>query len=205
MHDLESLDIDFSTYLQTLKRRWKPGVGIFLLSVTLAALATTLLKPTYTARGKILFKVDRTPALTLGEEESEISSIVSNENPLSTQIELIYANPLLQKTITALNLQNAEGEPLDPESMEANLQIKIVGGTDVIQLSYQSADPQEAAAVVNTLMTLYIENDILTKKAETAVARDLILQQLPESEANVKEAETALRNFREQYNIVSTE
>ena len=205
MKDLESLDIDFAAYLQTLKRRWKPGASIFFLTVALATFATTRLKPSYTAQGKILFKADRTPALTLGEEESEISSIVSNENPLSTQIEIIYSDPLLQKTVETLNLSDIEGEPLSLETLESNLQVKIVGGTDVIRLAYQSKDPQQTAVVVNTLMRLYIENDILTKKAETTVARNLILQQLPRSSANVKQAETALRNFREQNDIVSLE
>ena len=54
-------------------------------------------------------------------------------------------------------------------------QVKSIKGADVLQLSYESKIPQEAAAVVNLVMEFYLKTNILSNRAEAVAARGLVL------------------------------
>ncbi|AFY77928.1 capsular exopolysaccharide biosynthesis protein [Pleurocapsa sp. PCC 7327] len=203
MEDRELLDLDFGKYLIALKRRWVPMVGVFLAAIGLSALSITLLKPSYQAEGKLLFKEDRSTMLMgLGNEIGQLKPLVSTQNPLNTQIEILTSTPLLQKTIDALNLKDEEGKPLKPKDFKKKLEVKIIGGTDVLKVVYTSSDPKLAAAVVNQLIQFYREIDILNKRDEAQAARKSIANQLPKAEAALRQAEIALRQFKLQNKIV---
>jgi succinoglycan biosynthesis transport protein ExoP len=199
----ESLDLDLGRYLRAIKRRWLPAIGIFILVVSAAAYATRYLKPSYEASGKLLFKVDRTSSLAgIGEELGELRALLADQTPLSTQMELISSHPLLQETIDNLNLMNEDGEPLEPEDLRKSLEIKIIGGTDIVQLAYTSPDPERAANIVNMLMQVYIKNNIDMNRDEAAEARLFITEQLPTVQDEVFQAERALKLFKERNDIL---
>lgn len=204
MESRESIDLDFSRYLLTIKRRWLPAVTIFAITVTSAVFATRFLKQSYQAEGKLLFKVDRTSVLTgVGGGTEELRPLVSTQNPLSTEIEVVYSKPLLQNTIDAIGLKNKKNQPVTPEDIKRKLTVKIIGGTDVLRIAYESSTAEEAATVVNKVMSLYIQKNILTNRAEAAAAREFIAQQLPKTEAAVRKVEASLREFKEKNNVVS--
>ena len=199
----ESLDLDFTSYLQKLKRRWKPALFVFLLTVGATTALSTLLKTTYQAEGKLLFKENNTSSLTnIGEGVGELKPLLNNQTPLSTQIEVITSTPILQQTIDQLKLENEEGEPLSPETLKNNLEVKIIGGSDVIRIAYKNSDPVTAADIVNTLMNTYIAKQISGNQEETSGAREFISDQIPQVETKVLQAESQLRQFKEANSIV---
>ncbi len=203
MEDRESIDLDIGRYFQTLKRRWFPVLGVFCMMVGLSVYATKFLEPTYESSGKLLFKVDRTSSLAgIGEELGELRALLADQTPLSTQIEIIYSNRLLQEVIERLNLTYEDGVIKDPEDLKHNLDVKILGGTDIVYLSYSSKDPQEAADVVNTLMEVYLQKSIEMNQQEAVQARQFISQQLPNVQEEVFRAEQALRDFKEKNQIL---
>jgi len=205
----ESLDLDLGRYLMILKRRWLSVTSIFLGTVALSAFVTTLPKPSYEAEGKLLFRMpsfnvvgtNLLPNNNEGKEAGDLRSLVSTQNPISTQIEVISSPLLLQQVIDKLQLKDENGELLRSEDLRKKLTLKIIGGTDVLRVSYQSNNPEEAAAVVNTVMNLYLENDILANRAEAEATRKFMAKQLPVSQAAVNRAEVALRVFRQKNNI----
>ncbi len=206
MDSREALDLDLNRYLSKLQQHWFPVVSIFGTTVVLACLATVLVKPSYVAAGKLRFKVDQTPLFQeIDTESGELRPLVSTQNPLSTEIEVIYAKPLLQNMIDDLDLTNPEGEPLEPEDVLARLDVSILGGTDILKIAYESDLPQESADVVNTLMRLYIYRDIQSQRTRAIAARQFIAQQLPQRETVVREAEEELSRFKRRHNIVDLE
>jgi polysaccharide biosynthesis transport protein len=66
-------------------------------------------------------------------------------NPLETQAEIIRSHPLIQKTIVDLQLKDQEGEPLTIDNFLRSLKVNPIRGTDVLQLSYRSVDPEEGS------------------------------------------------------------
>lgn len=199
MESNESINLDFQKFWLILKRRWLPGVGVFSCVLGLSTGVAFWLKPVYEAEGKLLVKkINQTSAVTgLGTELGELNRVDQQSNPLKTEIEVIRSLPLLQKTIDVLNLRDEEGIPLEPETLVKRLKLKNIAVTDVVQLSYKSTDPREAAAVVNKLMNLYIENNVFTNRAAAVAAAEFITKQLPETNATVHQAELALRQFKE--------
>jgi capsular exopolysaccharide synthesis family protein len=210
MEARESIDLDLTKYLLTLKRRWLPATCILLSTIGLSVYASTLLKPAYEAEGKLLFKTPNfnvvgnnlLPGSAEGGTSGDLKSLVSTQNPISTQIEVISASPLLQQTITELKLKNNKGQPMTVKELQEALTFKIVGGTDVLQIGYKDRQPQTASAVVNTLMSLYLKNDILTNRREAEATRQFMAKQLPKTQAAVNDAESRLRKFKQQNNIV---
>lgn len=199
------INIDLQKYWLSLKRRWFPALAVFGSCTAIAIVMALLQKPDYETQGKLLFKINRTSSLTgVGKEIGELDPLAQKSNPLNTEIEIIKSVPLVQKTITALNVKEEDGTPSKPKSLiKKLLKVKNIASTDVIEISYKSSDPEEAAAVVNKLMDLYIEKNLLTNRAEAVAAREFIASQLPKAEASVRQAEAALRLFKERNQVVA--
>nr|WP_313890551.1 GumC family protein [Aetokthonos hydrillicola] len=202
-------EIDFQKYLQVLQRRWVPAVGTFGLIVILAFLYSISLKPIYKAEAILLISKNQTSALTgIGEAIGRLESLKSDSSgansPLDTQVQIITSIPVLQEASDALQLKDSTGRPLKG-GLPGKLKVEGVKGTDVINISYTDRDPQVAAKVVNQLTQVYIRHNIEANRAEAVSARKFIQQQLPGNEAAVKQAESALRKFKEQNKIISLE
>jgi uncharacterized protein involved in exopolysaccharide biosynthesis len=205
----ESIDIDLVRYLKAVQRHWLPASCVFLASVLLSAAATTRLKPSYEAAGKLLFKA---PAFNVvgnsllpssQEGAGDLKPLVSTQNPISTQMEVISSPFVLQRTIDKLQLKDAKGVPLEIGTLERGLKLQIVGGADVLKITYKSGTPEEAAAVVNTIIDTYLEHDILVNRGEAKAIRLLMAKQIPPTKVAVESAEQAIRVFKQQNNIAN--
>jgi len=205
MESTESINIDLQQVWLIIKRRWLPAAVVFSSVAGLAAVHTFLQKPVYEAEGKLLLKkIDANSSLTKsGEQIGELNSLTSGSNPLNTETEIIRSLPIVQGTIASLNLSDKQGDRLKPKAFLDQLKIKAVTGTDVLQVSYESTNPEEAAAVVNQLMNRYLESNAFTNQTEAVKAREFITRQLPKTEATVRRAESVLRKFKEENNIVA--
>ena len=199
-------DIDFNKYWLTLKRHWFVSGSVFLLVVLLASVIAGLEKPKYQAEGKLLFRKRDTASALLSEGSQkvrELESLNQQNTPIDTEAEILRSMPLIEKTIAALTLKDQLGQPVTPENFAKSLAVKSIKGTDVLLVSYQGADPKEAAAIVNQLIQTYLEDNVRLNRTEAISARDYIVQQLPATEARLREAELALRNFEEQNKVVN--
>jgi uncharacterized protein involved in exopolysaccharide biosynthesis len=205
----ESIDIDLVRYFKAIQRHWLPAASVFFATVLLSAAATTRLKPAYEAVGKLLFKapafnvVGNSLLPSAQEGAGDLKPLVSTQNPISTQMEVISSPFILQRTIDKLQLKDAKGVPLEIGSLERGLKLQIVGGADVLKITYKSGTPEEAAAVVNTIIDTYLEHDILVNRGEAKAVRMLMAKQIPATKVAVEGAEQAIRVFKQQNNIVN--
>ncbi len=200
-------DLNIGKYWRVLRRRWLPATTVFITVSVLSFFSTSLETPVYSARGSLLFRTSRAPSLTgLDQNLGELDSLTFASNPLETQAQIVQSVPVAQAVIRDLNLTNEEGEPLSPSALLNSLQVSIVSETtDVLLVTYRSEDPELAAAIVNGVMREYIDSNLLDNRAEAASAREFIESKLPESEAAVRDAEIALRQFKEDNQIVTLE
>ena len=193
--------IDFRQYLFAIKRRWLPATAVFGLVVVLTSVYTFLQKPIYEATGRLLIKQPNN-ATSIREENLEpknLSPIGLESDPLSTEAELLASYEIARKTIAKLKLE------LKPDEFLENLSVEPLSGTDLLEIYYQSNDPQEAAAAVNAVMAAYLENNVSDNRIEAVAARQFIALQVPIVRATVHEAEVKLRRFEEQNNVVDLE
>lgn len=195
-------EVDFHSYWLVLKRRWLVTSGITLLSVALSAFAISLQKPTYEATGQLLFQANRTSSLTgVGKEFGDLESIRREANPLSTQSVILKSRPILQAVIERLNLRDDKGKLISPESLK--IEVEPVVGTDVLNVSFISEEPKQAADVVNQIMQSYVENNIKTNRSEALSARKFIEAQLPRAKGELDVAAEGLRLFKANNKIIN--
>ncbi len=210
MESREAIDLDLSRYLLMVKRRWIPAVSILVSTIALSAIAASLMKPSYQADGKILFKNSSfkvagsslVPNGTEGGETGELKSLVATQNPIVSQMEVMTSHPLLGQVIEKLDLKDNKGKPIKVKDLQSGLSLKIAGGSDVVQVVYKSTKPQEAANIVNSIMNLYLENEIKNNRDEAEATRHYMEKQLPRTQIAVSEAESALRQFKQKNNVV---
>ena len=199
----DSLDINVNDYLIKLKRRWKPALAIFLLTMGVTGGLSLLQQKTYQAEGKILFKPKSAAAYTgIGEQAGTLEPLLTNQTPLSTQIEVLQSEPVIQQVIDRQKLTDDENQPLKLKDFRKRLSIDLLGGTDVVEVRYKHSNPETAKKVVDTLMEVYIEEQIRGNQSEPAAAKDFINKELPSIESRVEQAESDISNFRSQNDIV---
>ena len=197
--------LDIQQILLILKRRWLPASVEFVLILLAVILAMAWIKPIYMAEGKLLLKkASSTPSLTgVGQAIGNLDSLNDQSNPLDTEAEILLSVPITQQTIDQLKLKDEKGVPLKRDRFLKKLSVRKVEATDILQISYKDTNPKRAAAVVNTLINAYLDNHTRVNRAETQSARQFIEKQLPQAEATVTKAELALRQFKEQNQVVA--
>ncbi len=202
---MEAIDdsIDFHKYWLVFKRRFLPATLAFGGVFGLAAWYAFSQKTSYLATAQLLLKTDNYSSLTgLDNPTGTIDNVARQRDPLSTEVEIILSRPIIEKTIIALNLRDENGKFISPEFILQELSVKPIPGTDILTISYESYDPTWAERIVNTLIKVYIENDIQSNRAEAVAARDFIEKQLPKVEATVSQSEADLRRFKEANQIL---
>ena len=192
--------IDIQQYWLIFKRRWLVSSIVFASVLGITAFVTYTTKPVYESEGKLVFtKKGVASSLTtnISQQMGELGGLTNLSNPVDTESEIIRSYPIIIKTITALKLTNDKGGQLTAANVLTKLKLKSIRGTDVLQVTYSSTNPQEAANVVNSLMKYYLESNILNNRTEARSAREFLAKQLPEVERQVTKAEMSLRRFKE--------
>ena len=103
-----------------------------------------------------------------------------------------------QKTESA-----AESAAID--GLLSHLQIAPVRDTRIIEVRYESPDPQMAVQIVNTLTSAYIEHDLEVRSRAANEASAWLADQLAEQRRKVEMSELALQKYRERENSLSLE
>jgi capsular exopolysaccharide synthesis family protein len=205
----ESDVIDLQLYWMILRRRWLV-VLLVMASVLGGAIFYTLFqKPVYQAKGKLLFEGDRVSSLTRLGGLAELAQLTgatgAGGSGLENEAEVIRSRPMLEQVVKRLELQDDKGKPLDPDVLLGNLKLQTVRGTNVMEFTYDSKIPDEAAKVVNGLMDEYLLSNIVINNSASSKARQVLAKKLPRVERELAKAETELRQFKESNEIISLE
>ncbi|MEL6460494.1 MAG: polysaccharide biosynthesis tyrosine autokinase [Cyanobacteria bacterium J06621_15] len=202
----EDLNIDFQQYWFAFKRRWLSASVIAGGVFTLGCMGIMLLSKTYySAEGKILVKPDESATLTglLTDNKNQLTPLTLQGNPLKTETEIILSKPVIDRVINSLIPLDENDKPISNKDIKINLQVEEIKGTDILEISYKSSNPRVAAFVVNEMMKAYVENNKSVNRAEALAAKKFIAKQLPETQESVRQAENALRRFKETNQLVA--
>jgi len=100
-------EINLQNYAIVLKRRWLPASFVLIASVSLATLFALMQKPAYQATGRMIFQSDRSTTLTggAGEKIGSLESLKTLGTPIDTQVVVVQSLPIIEETITKLDLK----------------------------------------------------------------------------------------------------
>ncbi|MGB3310690.1 MAG: polysaccharide biosynthesis tyrosine autokinase [Nodosilinea sp.] len=196
-------EIDLQRYWLVLKRRWLPATLVLGTCVAGSVLVALTREPSYSAEGSILVRPDLTPALTgLGRDIRELPLSINN---LQNQSSVVLSTAVMQSVVDNLDLTDDDGLPLKPAELGNKIKVESAEQADILQISSQSDDPEEAAAIVNAVMDAYLARDVLSNRLKAATAREFIERQLPIAEADLDRAAAALQQFKDANGIVVLE
>ncbi|PSB29494.1 GumC family protein [Chlorogloea sp. CCALA 695] len=193
-------NIQFYNYWCIFKRHWLPALAIFSTITGGSYLYTSAKTPIYSAQGQILFKQDKTSSLIGLDSDAQAMDSQSNSS-LNTESRLILSENILRKILDIVNENSSQKTPLSVGDLQAGLEVINIEGTDILQVTYKSNNPEIASLVVNQLMNVYVNRNLLGNRAAAISAGNFITSQLPKVKANVYNADAAIRKFKEKYKL----
>jgi polysaccharide biosynthesis transport protein len=194
---------EIAQYGSILKRRWLPATFVFLLITGLATVYTIQQTPIYQSKGQLLIKKANKTASLL-EGLSGFTDLGGNSSsPVNNQLEIIRSLPIVEGTITAMDLKDKKGERrMKAEEFLTQMKVTNLKSTEILDFSYQDTDPKRSQDVLQTLFDLYRKRDLETQRTDSQTARLFVEKQLQELEPKVRDAEGKIREFREKHQVV---
>ena len=188
-----------------LMRRWIPALTILIIVSILGIVATYKITPIYLAITKLKFKnINYNFFLNdFDEDETNLFPKVEQGDFIRTEVEVLRSIPLIQKTIAELQLKNKQGELITVEQFQRQLQIQQIETTNVVEISYKDSNRKDAAQVVQTLITNYLENNQFSELQELAIRKDFLNNNLPKAEATLKQIEESILEIKENNQIIA--
>ena len=188
-----------------VKRRWTPALIILIIISFLGIIITYNIKPVYTAKTKLKFKNINYNALlkNISSEETKLFTLKDQASFVSTEVEVLRSIPLLQKTISELQLTNNQGQLITIEQFRKQLNVQKIDPTDIVEISYQDSNTKTAMQVVNTLIANYLDRDILISRIELDANKDFLNNQLEKIEATLEQAEESIVKIKEEQQIIT--
>jgi polysaccharide chain length determinant protein (PEP-CTERM system associated) len=80
-----------------------------------------------------------------------------------------------------------------------SVQLSGNASTNVYQISYRNTSPEQARRVVQSLLTIFVEQSLGDKRQDSRVAVKFVDEQIKQYEESLKAAEGRLKNFRLKY------
>jgi succinoglycan biosynthesis transport protein ExoP len=200
-YDLNLLDY----WLILRKRKW-----IVVFTVLLVAgftfIATELFsgKPLYEASARVKF--DR--ATSLSGLMTELLSVSTEGNPMTTQVEVVQSVPVLLRVAKKLGIIATEVESNEARTspdvlakvyeLKGHVAVAQEGGTNILKIAVTAAEPEFAARLANAIAEGYREENIASRNRQVNDAKLFVQDQLKAVEEALRTSEKALLAFREQ-------
>lgn len=191
-------------------------VAIVATGVVGSAVLALRLPDVYTASG--LLEIDPEVAPVLPQERSD--RFVPPETITETEVEVIRAPNVLRNVIDQLDLRSPAVNPvlnalarsdIGLESNAArsaivnelgrNLLVRPTGRSFVVEVSYESRDPDFSANVVNAVMAEYLGVRVSEARDFSREAATLLSDRLDGLRAELEARERALQDFRSQSRV----
>src|ERR1700687_4795260 len=220
---LPSQEFTLREYMRVLiKRKWMVIfviAGIFM-AVAIASLRQT---PIYVAVGRIAVNKADSNLITF-KDSGPVMMDYYDPTDLDTEVRILQSDLMALQVIRQLNLDkrpefgghsdqkqaNLVADPLQTDSnrtsallgsFRGNLHVTLIPNTRIIEIHYNSTDPQLAASVVNTLAATYVEQNFKTKFESTMQASDWLSKQLVDLQMKVETSQEKLVRYQKEHEI----
>jgi len=196
-------------YLLILRKHQWLILSFLLAVVTIVTIATFRMKPVYVASAKL--EIDRENQNILPFQTTDAYDfMVDLDNYIETQSRILTSETMALQTIrvtgfgldpdappTAVNPAIATGslenQKLPPEvgAFLGSLGVRRIPNTRLLEVSFESTDPQNAARMLNTHLKLYIDQNYKNRYEATTAASKFLEDELSELSVKVRRSEDA--------------
>ena len=191
------------TALSPFKRYWWVAIPAFLASMSGAILYLAFTPRLYEAVGRMSVEDERTSVSDLGQTITETDEL-GGANPIVTQAEVVKSQGVLREALARAQNTGATRLPSVNWLME-ELQVSILPATNLLEVSYQARDPEQAAAIVNAVTQAAVEQSVEDINVEATSVRNFLESQLPELQTKLQAAESAESQYRQENGLLAVE
>ncbi|QEI42491.1 Tyrosine-protein kinase YwqD [Dolichospermum sp. UHCC 0315A] len=197
----QSDGLSFKSFFELLQRRAIVIVAVISAGMTGVTYLTMTQKSIYGGNFQILVE----PV----NNDDQAEKISLTDSPFSkpgldyeSQIQVLKSSELLEPIIK----KSRESYPnITYNSLISSLNIRRIGTTKIIEISYQSSDRQEIQFVLNTFSEFYLKYSLNKRKTKLNQGVQFVNQQLPDIQNRVTQLQKELQIFRQKYNFISPE
>lgn len=198
------------------KHQWL--IATFLLTVvTVVTIASFKMKPIYQAAARV--EVDKESQNTLPFQGVNYDEYIDMDNYVETQVKILQSETLALQTINGLNLGQypefgaspgllalphpgaALARPAILGAFLGRLTVRRVPNSRLVEVQFESGDPELAARVANGHVQNYIEQNFRSKYDATTQASGFLSQELEELRIKVEKSEDARVTYERQNQI----
>jgi capsular exopolysaccharide synthesis family protein len=196
-------------YLLILRKHQWLILTFLLAVVTIVSIATFRMKPVYVANAKIEIDRENTNILPFQGADS-YDYMLDLDNYIQTQSRILTSETLALETIRNMSLAanpefsggggseaiatgTLKNQKLPPEigAFLGNLSVRLIPTTRLMEVSFESTDPQLAARILNAHLENYIEQNYKSRYEATADATKWLQSELDELSVKVRRSEDA--------------
>jgi len=207
-------------YLLILRKHQWLILSFMLAVVTIVAIATFRMQPVYVASARI--EIDRESSSILPFQGPEAYDYFSDsENYIETQARILTSETLALQTIRnsglssrpefsspsgpseAIATGNLANQKRPPELGEflGSLAVRRVPNSRLMDVTFESTDPQLAARIVNAHIENFIQQNLRSRYEATSQASSWLADQLNELKVKVQKSEDARIAYERQNQI----
>lgn len=177
-----------------------------------AFIAILIVPPRYEGVSRVMLNTLKPDPVT-----GEVISNVASRTYISTQTELIKDYEVAGKAVDRLNwasspdvitqYQSSNSGGLDirrwlAQRIIANTSVKVVTGTNILEIGYRATSPVEAKTMANALRDAYIESTLETRRQEATRTADWYQTQAQKEQALLNAADEAKTAYEREHGIV---
>ncbi|MCK4526961.1 polysaccharide biosynthesis tyrosine autokinase [candidate division WOR-3 bacterium] len=198
-------ELDIQDYFRIIKRRLWIILGVVGFSIVFAFLYLFYSPPLYSSSSTILVKKIET--IFGGGYFSS-----PTEEELTNHIYLLKSDPVLRKTSMSFSEEdlskmefNTNHEALrriKRNIKNGRIEIGVEGETRIINIRVTEANPYRTFLIANKLALVYRDFDIEMKREDIHSTYSFIENQTRLVKADLEEAESRLRSFKEKYGVL---
>jgi capsular exopolysaccharide synthesis family protein len=210
------------------KRKWIV-LGTLVSIFCIVAIASLKMPKIYQASGTI--EINKPDASLNFQNTATFSMDLFDPTELETDMKILRSDSLALQVVSALHLDrdpkfagqappsssdspdlNADPLQTDPtralaavNAFRGNLKVNLSPNTRIIEVHYNSSDPQLAASVVHTLMKTYVDNNYQARYNSISDASTWLQGQLVDLEMQVETSQEKLVRYQKEHEILGVD
>ncbi len=213
-------DLGLRDYLMILSKRRVSVAAIFASFVIAVAAVTFTMTPVYKATAQVYIGQ---PNLQFNIQNQQMENQVDMAAYLQTQVNIIKSEAIARNVIENLHLDRPQrnGRPFfllgllgkgdsdrSPsmesaiKAFESRLSVETVKNSSLVNVSYESRDPELAAQVANETVQAFVDQDIDMRTAPARSYMAWLNGELDKIKDRMNESADSLENFKRSESIV---
>jgi len=193
--------VSLDKYIKLIIKDWKI-ITYFMLGMLILAIFYGLFfyQPTYISNSKILVKnKDSTTFVVDMGDENQLTSVGQNQNPILTQIEILFSDDMAESVYDKVNKDLDLGQNQKAyiiKILKKNLKLENPPGTDIIQIAVSWQKPDVAQKIAQAYLQSYIEYNVSMNKKAVSQKKIYIKDQLEKSSKKLEQVRNQIREYR---------